>query len=623
MNIMKPKIQLLLLTTLAGVLFLVNLGGYDLWPPDEPRFAQVAREMMQTGDYLVPRVNGLPYKEKPPLLFWAQALLAIPFGDVTEVPARLPSALAGIATVLLTYLLVTKLYDRRTAFWAALILTTTQRFWWQARFGQIDMLLAACLTAAFLFFWLWHMERLDRYLVGFYLSIAAGVFAKGPPAVIFPILMALTFFWKRKQERKQMHLIFGMAVVVFLIAAWLVPARVAVSVESASGAGGSIASNLFRQTIGRFFLGVSHANPPWYYVLNLPVDLFPWSLFLPWTVVWVWQRRKSSQGMRFLLSWILPAFVFFSICIGKRAIYLLPLYPAFAALLARSILDLMDGERERWRRWTGVAWGSVLILLGVAPWSLLFIEYADSWSNSLVALSLFGLLCGAYSLWTISRGASRRLAQQIAVQSSALLLCVAVVGFPLINPHKSAKGFCEPLRTLSRAGVKYDLYSLGFSREEYIYYAEHSHETVPNGVLQVEGMQDLDALEQAALQAKALRTIQKAVEDVAINSISSPSDEDIQLLRSALEESVLAPLEDGRTIRGFETAITALLDDLMRAMAAQAPAFIITQERDWRWMLALCPDARDLFVVEDQKVGSRHVLLIANSSAKSLMTKSN
>ena len=618
---MSTKVHLLLLTTLAAVLFLVNLGGYDLWPPDEPRFAQVAREMMQTGDYLVPRVNGLPYKEKPPLLFWAQALLAIPFGDVTEVPARLPSALAGIATVLLTYVLGTKLYDKRTAFWAALILTTTQRFWWQARFGQIDMLLAACLTAAFLFFWLWHMKRLDRYLVGFYLSITAGVFAKGPPAVIFPILMALTFSWKRKEERRQLHLTFGMAVVAFLIAAWLIPARMVVSVETSSGAASSIASNLFRQTIGRFFLGVSHANPPWYYLLNLPVDLFPWSLFLPWTLVWVWKQRKAGQEMRFLLSWILPAFVFFSICIGKRALYLLPLYPAFATLLARSILDLMDGERERWRWWTGVAWGSILVLIGVAPWSLLFTEYADSWSNFLVALSLFALLSGAYSLWTMSRGGSRRLAWQIAVQSSALLLCVAVVGFPLMDPHKSAKGFCEPLRKLSRAEIRYDLYSLGFSREEYIYYAEHFHETVPNGPLQVEGMQHLDALEQAAFQAKALRTIQKAVEDVAIDSISSVSDEDIQRLRSALEGSVSAPSEDEKIIRGFETAITALLDDLLRAMSAKAPAFIITQEQDWWWVLALCPDARDLFVVKDQNVGSRHVLLIANLSGQKLISK--
>ncbi len=620
---MNTKAHLILLIALAATLFLVNLGGYDLWPPDEPRFAQVAREMVQTGDYLVPRVNGLPYKEKPPLLFWAQAMLAAPFGDVTEVPARLPSALAGIVTVLLTYVLVSKLYDKRTAFWSALILATTQRFWWQARFGQIDMLLTACLTAAFLFFWLWHMDRRDRYLVGFYLSIAAGVYAKGPPALIFPILMALTFLWKRKEDRKQLHLVLGLSVVVLLIAAWLVPARMAVSVETASETSGSIASNLFRQTIGRFFLGVSHANPPWYYILNLPVDLLPWSLFLPWVVPWVWKRRKSSQEMRFLLSWILPAFVFFSACIGKRALYLLPLYPAFAAVLARSVLNLVDGDRERWRRWTGVAWGCVLILLGVAPWTLLLTEYADSWSNSLIALSLFALLSGGYSLWTMRRGDSRALAWQIAVQSSALLLCVAVVGFPLLNSHKSARAFCEPLRRLSRAEVRYDLYSVGFSREEYIYYAEHFHETVPNGPLQVEGMQHLDAFEQAAFQSKVLRTIQKAVEDVALKSISSVSDEDIQRLQAVLEGSMPADPEGEKTIRNFETAITALLDDLLRAMDGDTPTFIITQERDWRWVLALCPSARDLPVVKDENVGSRHVLLIADPTARRLMSESS
>ena len=77
---MNPRYHLPILTLLAAVIFLTNLGGYDLWPPDEPRFAQVAREMLQSGDFLVPRINGQPYTEKPPMLFWATALLSAPLG---------------------------------------------------------------------------------------------------------------------------------------------------------------------------------------------------------------------------------------------------------------------------------------------------------------------------------------------------------------------------------------------------------------------------------------------------------------------------------------------------------------------------------------------------------------
>jgi 4-amino-4-deoxy-L-arabinose transferase-like glycosyltransferase len=606
----------MLLAALTGLLYITNLGGYDLWAPDEPRFAQVAREMMQTGDYLVPRINGLPYTEKPPLLVWAQAALAIPFGDVTEWPARLPSALAGITTVLLTYLLVIKMHGRRTAFLAALILATTQRFWWQARFGQIDMLLTACVTTAFLCFWLWHKQRQDRYLVAFYLAMAAGAFAKGPPAVVFPLLMTIAFFWKRRGERKQLHLVLGLSTVAILVAMWLVPARMAISVETASTAGGNIATNMFRQTIGRFFFEISHANPPWYYLFQMPFDLFPWSLFLPWTLVWTWKHRKRDEEMRFLLSWILPAFIFFSICVGKRAIYLLPLYPAFAILLAQSIQELMDGERERWRRWTGVAWGAILLLVGVAPWALPFTEYADSWSNTLIVISVLALLCGAYTLWSMRRGNSRALPRLVILQSSALFLAIALVGFPIMNSHKSARFFCEPLRDLSRAEVDYDLYSFGFSREEYIYYAEHFHEAVPNGPLQIDEMKDLGAIEQVTRQSKVLRSIQKAVKDVPLHSISAITDEECQRLQVALEECVPEDPEEKLLLTVFESAMRDLLDDLLGAMESDMPTFIMTQEQDWRWVVALCPRARDLTILKDPKVGSRHVLLIANPSAR-------
>ncbi|MCK5863291.1 MAG: glycosyltransferase family 39 protein [Candidatus Hydrogenedentes bacterium] len=621
---MISRLHLLLLVILTAILFLVNLGGYDLWPPDEPRFAEVTREMMQTNDYLVPRVNGLPYKEKPPLLFWAQTVAAIPFGDVTELPARIPSALAGMITVLLTYLLVTKLYDRRTAFWAAIILATSQRFWWQAHFGQIDMLLTMCVTTSFVLLWFWHKDRRNIYLVGFYLAIAVGTFAKGPPALIFPVLTAIIFFRKQKTERKKLHLFMGLTAVTILFAIWLIPARMAISVEDSVNATNGIASNLFRQTLGRFFLGISHANPPWYYLLNLPVDLFPWSLFFPWTILWVWKQRKEGEEIRFLLNWIVPSFVFFSICIGKRAIYLLPLYPAFAAILAHSILDLMDGERRHWRTYTGIAWGTILLLIGSATFGILLTEYKVFWNYSILIMGLCALTCGGYTLWVVrgSKG-SRKLSQLIVLQTTVLLICVSVLGFPLINSHKSAKSFCTPLRNLSRTGVKYDLYSFGFSREEYIYYAEHFHKSIPGELLQIEELSDATPFEKIALQSKMQHAVLKAVRYVPITSISSVSNKEISLLLKALKESKEIVHGKKNIMQSFQTAIVSLLENLSEAMDGASPAFIIVQEGDWRWVLALCPSYRELHIIKDQNVGSRHVLLVANQSAHALLTKTN
>ncbi len=612
---MQARSQLYILIALSGVLFLTNLGGYDLWPPDEPRFAEVAREMRETGDYLVPRVNGVPYNEKPPLLFWSQAALAVPFGGVTEWPARLPSALSGVLAVVMTYLLVARLYGNRTAFWAGLILTTTQRFWWQTRFGQIDMLLAACVTASFLFFWLWHKDRQRLHLVGFYLAIAAGVFSKGPPALIFPLFMVVAFYWKRKEDRKQLHLVLGFLVVGILFSLWLVPARMAVSAESSITMGGDMSSNLFRQTIGRFFLGVAHAKPPWYYLLQLPVDLFPWSVFLPWTLWWTWRNRKSSEEIAFLLSWIVPAFIFFSVCSGKRALYLLPLYPAFAALFAISILDLVDGPRIVWRKRTACAWGIILMMLAMGPFAMLLTEFNVHWNNTLRFLSACAFLGGLFSIGVAWRSESRSLPTLMVVQYSMLLICVAVVGFPFMNVHKSAKQFCEPLRQLSRGNVEYDLYSFAFAREEYIYYSEHFHQSVPNALLDVAGLETLSESEHAVFQANELRAIQKAVKSVQIESVSTIGETELKLLQDAVEATAV----DSEYTRPFKVAIATSLNEFIESVSTDKPAFIVVQEEDWKWVLGLCPDARRLHLVKDDYVGSRHVLLLGNAAGAQLI----
>jgi 4-amino-4-deoxy-L-arabinose transferase-like glycosyltransferase len=144
------------------------------------------------------------------------------------------------------------------------VLITNQRFWWQARFGQIDMLLTAFVTGAILSLWLWHASRHQRWLVAFYCLIALGALTKGPPALVFPLLLAVTFYWRKKVDRKQLHLFWGSISVAATVSVWLIPARMAISVESGVSTGDGIAANLFRQTIGRFFLGISHAQWPWF-----------------------------------------------------------------------------------------------------------------------------------------------------------------------------------------------------------------------------------------------------------------------------------------------------------------------------------------------------------------------
>lgn len=618
---MNTRYHLPILIALSMLLFLVNLGGYDLWPPDEPRFAQVAREMLDSGDYLVPRMNGQPYTEKPPMLFWMAAAFSLPVGDVTEFTARLPLALGGIATVILTYLLAKRLFDPRVAFWSALILITNQRIWWQARFGQIDMLLTAFVTGGILCLWLWHRSRQQRWLVGLYLAMAAALLTKGPPGLVFPIFLAVAFYWGRKEDRRQLHLISGTAVALLVAAAWMIPARMAITVESGVTAGDGIASNLFRQTIGRFFLGISHAQWPWFYATHIPVDLVPWALFLPWTLYWMWTRRKESEEMRFLLAWIVPAFIFFSICIGKRSVYLLPLYPPMAILIARSVLALMEGAQIKWRRSIGGIWGVILLALALAPLALPFTKYDESWHVSLIAVTLFAGACGVQALYSAFQSDGRNLMRDMTIHFSVVALLCSLLVFPAIDPYKSARSYCAPLRALSDSDTQFNLYSLGFSKEEYVYYANHFHEPILCELLNIEEMKDLPDYEQARTQSKLKRAIQKAVREVPITSFEQVTDAEVEGLRAAVE-SALDPDEPQREyLASYEKAVRVHLDRLFSSMEGPRPAFIMVLEEDWRWVLALEPDGRALEVLNRTNVGSREVLLLANTAAAETVLK--
>ena len=607
------------LVALAALLFLFNISGYDLWPPDEPRFAEVAREMHVTGDYLAPHVNGEPYKEKPPLLPWAIIAASQPFGDVTELSARFPSALCGILTVLLTFLLARRLFDTRTAFWAALILMTGQRFWWQARFGQIDMLLAACLTTALYSYWRWCEARRIGWLVAFYLACTAALYAKGPGVLVFPGLLVLSYSVFGGERKALLHLIIGMSAVILLFALWLIPARMSVATAMQSTTQDAIASNLFRQTIGRFLLGVSHANWPWFYLQKTPVDWFPWVLFLPWTAYWTWRNRKEGKEMRFLLCWTVPAFLFFSIAIGKRAIYLLPLFPVFAIFFARSILELIETDHATWRKRTSHIWLILLLLIALAPAILLFTEYKDLWHPSLLLFSLLPLLCAADTFLSTRKHQGKTLHTRIAIHMTLLLLSTAGIILPFVNQFKSVRDFCTPVRTLAQADQDFPLYSVGFSREEYVFYAKRFHTPILTDLLQIDAMRDLPLREQAKHQKKLRRMLEKATEDIPIATWDAPTPQERSTLTQAAHNAFQKEALDETTYRTFEKALYDASAPITTDLTSGKPTFLFVQEEDWRWLLALHDELHQYILLDEQQVGSRYVFLITNSAGQDLL----
>jgi len=328
------------LLAVAALLFLVGLGRTDLWEPDEPRHGAIAEEMRALAhgptQLVLPRLNGEVYTQKPPLYYWLAALAGLPVGRVTEFAARLPSALAGLAMVLVTLRLGREALGGLAGVAAGAVLLTLPAFVDLARSARPDALLAACVTAALLFAW-----RLDRGLGSparsrwlLHLSMGLGVLAKGPVAVLLPLLGLLAYLAWERRLRDFRRFVSAPALVASLglPLAWI-------SLAAAVAPQGFVQEAVGENVLERFFTGTDHARSPFYYLLEFPDS------FLPWTLAWpfaAWTGRSalarttggtSASAVRFLLAFVGMGLLFFSLSAGKRGAYLLPLYPATALLL--------------------------------------------------------------------------------------------------------------------------------------------------------------------------------------------------------------------------------------------------------------------------------------------------
>jgi len=618
--------HLLVLLPIAGLLFAIGIRQYDLWPADEPRFAQVAREMMLSGDYLSPTINGDSYLEKPPLLFWSIAAVSQPGGDVSEFSARLPSVLAAIATVVFTYLLGTGMFGARAGLWSAIVLMTCLRFWWQARTVQTDMLLTAFLASALYWLWRWDNDRKRWQLVALYASLSLAMLTKGPPALVFPLLFIFAFYWRDRAARKRLHWIMGFAVVLLITALWYVPARLMAEISEGGAVEAGIGGNLFRNIIGRVFLGVSKAQPPWYYITNLPADLFPWTLFAPWVLLHAWRERRANRPMFFLMAWLVPAFIFFTLTLGKRATYILPLYPVFAILIARGVLEFMDANPDAWRRRITYLWGAGLLILGVlmlATPHLAISGYtlSEQFDGQVSFFGAILVLCAAYALIRERYSHRSPLHRVIAAQTAIVFACVGIFIFPVVDSFKSAKDFCAPLRHLTEQGKFYRLYSAGFSREEYVFYSKHTHEALLTNLIGAEGLSGDALIDLAKLQRRARGLIADAVEPLVLKDLGAPTPEELATLRQAIEEATLAAGDDADRMLHFEEQLQEVLDAFQATFDANDPAFLFVQDSDWKWMLPLYSTPPQYALIQQENVGRRRVLLLANPAGASLLQR--
>jgi len=344
----------LVIVALAGVLFVHGLGAVSLWDPDEPRQAIMAKEMMARADYVHPYLNGQPYLEKPPLYAWFIVGTSSIAGKVDEFSSRLPSALAGMFLLLVTYFLGRRLDHEVSGFLSALILATNYQFLSNARESTMDMAFALFTGLAIFLSYLALDKGKPWMLPLALLPSVAAILAKGPAGLVIPV--AVIFFYilfARRFLTAFLPLCVGFILSLLLGCVWFVLAGRATSEEL-----------LLHHNIARFIAGFDHIESYVYYFRKLFLNFLPWSLALPFAVVFAYRRRLWLP-----LVWLLFTFLFFEFSQSKRAVYLLPCYPACAILVGIFL-------KERWyelveKRWTTVVLCLFGLILLAAP-ALLF-----------------------------------------------------------------------------------------------------------------------------------------------------------------------------------------------------------------------------------------------------------
>lgn len=365
------KVHILFIILFASVTWGGQYYFRGLWEPDEARYTYVAKEMRQTGHMLVPHRNGTFYAHKPPLMFWLiNAATVMTHGHFNGIAGRMPTLLGVVLSLWALTRLASLWYDRETAWRAFFILSTSFLFWHKAGSGQIDMLLLGLELSAVYFLFSNDEVRSHRKIAAAFCMMGLAVLAKGPVGLIVPMGIYISANLFSGQIRKSVHRYYswGLPLALLWPAGWLLSAKL-------WGAAPDAYFNelLFDQNIGRFqgcFGG--HYKPFYYYLKYLVIDFLPWSLFIPGILLVLRKRPDLKTPSLKTAGWMAFVFVFFSLCGGKRNLYILSVYPAAALLTASVLPDMIKAPARLGKT---VAYLLILVLLILSLASLIVPPY--------------------------------------------------------------------------------------------------------------------------------------------------------------------------------------------------------------------------------------------------------
>jgi 4-amino-4-deoxy-L-arabinose transferase-like glycosyltransferase len=442
------------------VLWFSNLDYRKLIKPDEGRYAEIAREMAVSGDWVTPRLNGIKYFEKPPLQYWATAAAYTLVGQ-HEWAARLWSALTGLFGLGLAWYVGRRLYGPTAGLYAAVVLGSSLMYIVVSHLNTLDMGLTFFLFAALSAFLLAQRDQATPRENAAWMHVAwaamgAAVLSKGVVGLLIPAATLLLYTLVERDWRpwQRLHLISGPLLLLAVTAPWFV----LVSIRNPEFAWFFFVHEHFL----RYTTTIHQRIEPWYYfIAMLSAGWLPWTIVVAdacWSA-WKAEPGASFQPRRFLLIWCAFVLLFFSASGSKMPPYILPLFPA-AALLAGWRLTSMRAATLAWQLAPmGLfALGGMIALPLIKTSGDTPVELIQAFKPWLATAALVALAATAYAAWIARRGDGLR---AVAVTGLAALIVTQLIltGHESVSRSMSAYRTAQQVKPYLKPGIAF--YSVG------------------------------------------------------------------------------------------------------------------------------------------------------------------
>jgi 4-amino-4-deoxy-L-arabinose transferase-like glycosyltransferase len=363
-----------LVLAVCSIVFFSGLRNIPFYEKGEPREGLVVWEIWHNGNWILPLRAGTQIPSKPPLFHWIAALASLSAGSFNEFTVRFPSPLLATLGVLLTYLVAVRLWGLGAGIAAAVVLATSPEWWRAATTARVDMTLTFFMLCTFLYFYFLYKSGggLGKsLLLAFFAGLAT--LAKGPVGAALPGIAALLFLGLKRDFAfiKRLHLPLAVPFGLIVAGAWYLLAL-------EQGGEKFFLRQIVHEIIGTPLGGAGHNHNVFYYVPALVAGMAPWSLFFPALAIFLFheRRRLAEEELLYPLAWFGAVFIVLSIALGKRPVYILPLYPAVALLFGAWWRRLGDGGFST--RWTKIGAIATASLLGIGAAALL--THALGWN---------------------------------------------------------------------------------------------------------------------------------------------------------------------------------------------------------------------------------------------------